>query len=96
MTLPAVAIVLTVCLASVQLGGQQMRLQDAAGGAARSIARGESHADARARFSSLLPGAHFDVRWQGELVCVDAGASGSGLLAALTVTAGACSLAGGG
>ena len=96
MTLPAVALVLAACLAAVQLGGQQLRLQDAAAGAARSIARGEPAADARARLLALVPGARLDTRSQGGLVCVDADVPGPGLLAALSVTASACSLAGGG
>ena len=40
--LPAIALVLAACLASVQLVGQHVRLTDAAADAARALGRGES------------------------------------------------------
>jgi len=40
--LPAVGLVLGVCVWGVQLAGAQVRLQDAAGIAARAVARGDA------------------------------------------------------
>jgi hypothetical protein len=66
MVLPAIVLVLACCLSALQLAGRQLRLQDAAAGAARSAARGDGVEVA----SRLVPGAAA-FRWQdGELECV--------------------------
>lgn len=91
---PAVVLVLAFCLAGMQLTAQQLRLQDAAATAARSVARGDSVGPA----SGLVPGARLTVVRRGDLVCVTAstnGATASGLLGAIPVGASSCALDGG-
>jgi hypothetical protein len=66
MVLPAIILVLACCLSAVQLAGRQLRLQDAAAAAARSVARGEGVGVA----SRLVPGAAASLWEDGELECV--------------------------
>src|SRR5690606_3163334 len=61
-TLPAVALVLAASIMCVQLGGLQLRLQDAAGAAARSLARGEARPQALSAVTALVPGASVTTR----------------------------------
>ena len=92
--IPAVLLVLAVCLAGLQLSTQQVRLQQAAAMAARGVARGEEVAAT----SALLPGSILRVEHRGELVCVTASTRGSvagGLIGAVTVSASSCALDGG-
>lgn len=92
--IPAVLLVLAACLAGLQLSTQQVRLQQAAAMAARSVARGE----AVGATSPLLPGSTLRVEHRGELACVTAFALGStvgGLIGAVTVSASSCALDGG-
>jgi hypothetical protein len=92
--IPAVLLVLAACLAGLQLSTQQVRLQQAAAMAARSVARGETVEST----SALLPGSTLRVEHRGELVCVTASARGSavgGLIGAVTVSASSCALDGG-
>ena len=67
--LPAVVLVLAACLGGLQVAGHQMRLQDAAAVAARSIARGGSIGAAQARASRMVPGVTVAHRADGDLVC---------------------------
>ena len=95
---PAVILVLACCLAAMQLASQQLRLQDAAAGAARMVARGESYAAATRQVAQLVPGAQLSRESRGAMLCVQASVSGSivgGLMGAITVTARSCALAGG-
>lgn len=55
-TLPTIALVLAACLAGLQRGRLQVRLQDAAADAARMLARGESFAAAAGLAGSRVPG----------------------------------------
>ena len=89
--LPAIVLVLAACLSALQLAGLQLRLTDAATAAVRQLARGDPDA-ARALAARLVPGASLDVGSRGDLDCVTLGAPGSGVLAAVTVTAAACAL----
>jgi hypothetical protein len=92
--LPAVVVVLACCLAGIQLAAQQVRLQDAAAAAARSVARGDS-LDAAAE---LVPHSRLRVEHRGEIVCVTASAPGSalvGMLRGIAVSASSCALEGG-
>ncbi|MGL5860851.1 MAG: TadE family type IV pilus minor pilin [Phycicoccus sp.] len=52
---PSVVLVLAVCLAAVDLGVRQVRCVDAAGGAARQLARGDPEAAARQHALSRVP-----------------------------------------
>lgn len=94
--IPAVVLVLAACLGSIQVAGQQLRLQDAAADAARIVARGEP-GSAAGHVGRLVPGASLTVGERGQLVCVtaSAGAAASGPLAALVLTASSCALGGG-
>lgn len=90
LTLPAVVLVLAVCLSGAQVAGQQLRLQDAAAAAARSQARGGGTAVA----SRLAPGANVSTWRDGDLDCVELTARASGFVP-LTLRASSCALAGG-
>jgi len=65
--LPAVAIVLSVCLWALHLGAAQVRLQDAAGLAARAAARGESAPESV--LAAAGEGAAMSTWRDGDLVC---------------------------
>ena len=55
--LPAVLLVLAMVLGGVQLGAVQVRLQDAAADAARSLGRGDPVSALAARLARQVPGA---------------------------------------
>ncbi|MCU1524607.1 MAG: hypothetical protein JWO18_1501 [Microbacteriaceae bacterium] len=93
--MPAVILVLACCLAGLQLAAQHLRLQDAAAGAARSVARGESLATAAQLATRLVPGARLSSETRGPVVCVTASVPGSILGGVITVTASSCAPAGG-
>lgn len=61
--IPAVLVIAAVTIGSVAAAAQQVRLQDAAGDAARAVARGDDPA-------ALVGGASLSVSAAGELVCV--------------------------
>lgn len=93
---PAVLLVLACCLGGLQLAGTQLRLQDAAAAAARSLARGEGPATASARAAQLVAGARLARSDHGGMTCVRLRSPAPvGLFAALTVTAASCALAAG-
>ena len=93
---PAVLLVLACCLGGLQLATTQLRLQDAAAAAARSIARGESVAAASARAAQLVRGASLARSDRGGMTCVRLRSPGAaGPFAAVTVTAASCVLAAG-
>ena len=94
-TLPAVVLVLALCLSGLQVAGQHLRLQDAAAAAARSLARGDSAATVVAR---LVPGASVTVRTDRDLVCARLTLNSTavvGTLIGITLTASSCALSGG-
>ncbi|WP_248305420.1 TadE family type IV pilus minor pilin [Agromyces sp. H66] len=93
--LPAIALVLAACLASVQLVGQHVRLTDAAADAARALGRGESAAEAGAIADRVSGGASLVVSEDGEFVCATLQAPGRGLLAAVVLRAESCAVSGG-
>ena len=89
---PAVILLLACCLASVQIVGQQLRLQDAAADVSRSVARGGGSGQA-ARL-----GASVAISQNGDLLCATLSArsrSPAGTLLGLTLTASSCALGGG-
>lgn len=93
--LPAVVLVLACCLSAMQIAGQQLRLQDAAAAAARSLSRGDPAADTVAR---LIPGASLSRSTNGDLVCATVSAPSSalaGTVFGLTLRASSCALDGG-
>ncbi|WP_281533960.1 TadE family type IV pilus minor pilin [Cryobacterium breve] len=89
--IPAVLLVLLLCLGGVQVGGQQVRLADAAAQAARSLARGDGldHATSLAR--QLVGDAVVSVDQRGSAVCARLSAPAA---LGITVTAGSCALGG--
>jgi hypothetical protein len=88
--LPALMVVLACCLAGLQVAGTQLRLQDAAAAAARSLARGEPASIA----ARLMPGAAVSRHSEGDLVCATLSAQASGLIP-LALQATSCALGGG-
>lgn len=93
--LPAVVLVLALCLSGFQLAGQQLRLQDAAALAARSLGRGDTPSSIVDR---LVPGASVSGSRSGDLVCATVSigsATALGDLAGIDLRASSCALAGG-
>jgi len=85
--LPAVMILLATCLSGIAVAGQQLRVQDAAALAARTLGRsGDPHALA----SRLLPGAQVTPSADGDLACVTVALPARGL--PITLTARSCAL----
>jgi hypothetical protein len=96
--LPAVVLVLGCCLGAVQVVGQQVRMTDAAAGAARVLARGDDAARAGGLARRLVAGASFSSEQRGEFVCARLTAPSAFDLFAglgLTVEARSCALSGG-
>ena len=85
--IPAVLLVLACCLAGLQLAGQQLRLQDAAAVAARSVARGGS--------APPIEGVRVVTRVEGQLLCARVVAASIAPLFPLQLSAESCALAGG-
>lgn len=69
MALPALMIVLALCLGGLVAATVQLRAHDAATIAARLLGRGEPPAAAAEQLGRLLPGARLSVETSGELVC---------------------------
>jgi len=93
--LPAVVLVLACCLSGLHVVGEQLRLQDAAAVAARTIARGSS---GPAITAQLVPGAEVSERTDGDLVCATVTARSTALLgtiAGVELSATSCALGGG-
>jgi hypothetical protein len=88
---PAVILVLVVALGSVQLAGEQLRLQAAVAGAARLMGRGD--ADAGRTVREVSPAATLVESRHGDLVCVRATVPANlGILVGITVSASSCAL----
>ena len=68
--LPAVVLILGLCLGAVQTVGQQVMLTSAAEEAARSLGRGEDAGTAAARIEGAAAGAAMSVDRSGHAVCV--------------------------
>jgi Flp pilus assembly protein TadG len=94
--IPAVCLVLVVCLSGLQLATRQLQIHDAAALAARSAGRG---ADPSALIGQLAPGASVHTSRRGNLVCVHVEVPGTPvarLFGFSTVDAESCAFAGGG
>jgi len=89
--IPAVILVLLLCLGGVQVGGQQVRLADAAAQAARSLARGDGLDQATSLARQLVGDAVVSVDQRGSAVCARLSAPAA---LGITVTAGSCALGG--
>jgi hypothetical protein len=68
--LPAVVVVLGLCLGAVQTVGQQVALTSAAEEASRSLGRGEGEGTATQRIEGAAAGAAMSVEHPGHAVCV--------------------------
>ncbi|MCU1510149.1 MAG: hypothetical protein JWQ12_2414 [Glaciihabitans sp.] len=93
--LPAVLLVLAIALGSLQVAGEQLRLQQGVADASRLLARGD---DGAASLSAAVPNATLAQRRQGDLVCATATAPASfgvGAVPGIQLHASACALAGG-
>jgi Flp pilus assembly protein TadG len=93
--LPAIALVLAACLASVQLAAQQVRLTDAAADAARALGRGEPESAAAAIADRISGGAGLSATTDGQFVCATLRAPAGGLLSAIELHAESCAVTGG-
>jgi len=93
--LPAVLLVLGMVLGGVQLGALQVRVQDAAADAARSLGRGDPTSVIAARLARQVPGARLSSTRPGSLVCahLETSAGGPAALLGLTVSASSCAQA---
>ncbi|MGV8970283.1 MAG: TadE family type IV pilus minor pilin [Microbacteriaceae bacterium] len=97
--IPAVILILAFGLTSMQLVGQQVRLQDAAADAARILGRGDSPALATEVARRVSADARIEVSHPSGLVCVTVAVpapSPLGTALRLTLTARSCALEGGG
>ncbi|MGV8877009.1 MAG: TadE family type IV pilus minor pilin [Rhodoglobus sp.] len=99
LALPSVVLVLACCVASVQLAGVQVRVQDAAAAAARSLARGESVATVAATVDALVTAARLTShRRDNGIDCATVSVTAAHALLGLlpvTLSAHSCALAGG-
>lgn len=91
--LPAVVIVLALCIAGVQVGAAQVRVTSAAADAARALGRGESDATA-ARIAQGVSGAPVTLaaHRDAEFVCAEVSGTPGGLLGAITLRASSCAM----
>lgn len=94
--LPAVALVLAVCLGGIAAGAQSLRLQDAAADAARALGRGDGSDAAAADAARSAPGSTMITWSEGRLVCVRLESAVPGPLGAggLRLAAKSCAAAG--
>jgi Flp pilus assembly protein TadG len=93
--LPAIMLVLAICLGAVHLVTLEVRLTDAAAAAARALGRGES-VDEASRIAHVISApSSFETTDDGTFVCVTLGASGGGLLAPVRLSSHACAMSGG-
>jgi len=95
--LPAVVLVLGVCLGGIGAGSQQLRLQDAAAIAARDLGRGESSAGLGSSIDRLTGGAALETWTERGLVCarLTRGVDGPLAVSGLRLSAQSCALDGG-
>jgi hypothetical protein len=93
--LPAIILLLVLCVGVLSSASRQVRLQDATADAARLIARGDDEARALGLISGAVPDARGSVESEGDLVCVSASAPLGVPLLDMRLTASSCALDGG-
>lgn len=95
--MPALFLVLAMCLGAVQMLGQQLRLSDAAADAARAASRGDGAARVAALASRAVPNASVQLEQRGEFVCAELSSSAELGFAVLgmRLSASSCALGGG-
>ncbi len=89
---PAVLVLLALCLGGLTAATAQARAHEAATVAARLLARGAPDADARHHVSRALAGAHLDVGRDGGLLCATVTHTHRVVGVALPVSARSCAL----
>lgn len=92
--LPAVIVVLAMCLGGVRLGVQSMLAQDAAAVAARSVARGEGESVAVARAAAVVAGVSVSFARSDGLVCATVAAPSGAPALPILARGRACALEG--
>lgn len=96
--MPAVLIVVALCLGMLQVAAQQVRYTDAAAVAARSLARGETAAVASARAEAVAGPSTLVPEERGEFVCATVSGDAAVVLGdalGIVVSAAGCALRGG-
>jgi Flp pilus assembly protein TadG len=94
--LPAVAVVLALCLGGVQVVGAQVRMTDAAADAARALGRGEPEGNARSIARAVAGPSAVSTSRDGQFVCVSVSSDGGPFAAfGIRPTGRACALEGG-
>jgi Flp pilus assembly protein TadG len=93
--LPAIVLLLVLCVGALSSAGRQVRLQDATADAARLIARGDEEGRALGLVATVAPGARASVARDGDTVCVTGSAPAAALLAGVRLAATSCALDGG-
>ncbi len=93
-TLPAVLLVLALAVSGIQAGAQQVRLQDAAADAARTLARGDTAGSTAAIARARVPGSSLSSSTRGDLLCATLSARlrGPAGIAGLETSATGCAL----
>lgn len=95
--LPAVLLVLVLCVGTASVSVQRIEAQSAAAAAARILARGDGAGEATGAVGRLAPGARLHSTREGDFVCVSV-TSTAGFVAArsagVRVTGRACALSG--
>lgn len=90
---PAVLLVIGLLLGGIQLATLQVRVQDAAADAARTLARGDAAATVARRLERQVAGAVLTSWAEGDLLCVRVEAAPAGPAAVLGLHASASSCA---
>lgn len=90
--IPAVIIVLALCLGAGQLVSRQLSLQDAATAAARSISRGESSSIVQQRIRQFVPQASVRRTDRAGVTCIRLSAPSPLALASMELSATGCAL----
>ena len=96
--MPAVLLVLALCLGMLQIAAQQVRYSDAAAVGARSLARGETASVAAERALMIAGPGRFSQSSHGEFVCATLAGAGVPVLTSalgIELSASSCALAGG-
>jgi len=89
--LPAVILILAIALGTMQIAGEQLRLQGATADAARLLGRGDPGASALVQ--QVATDAQLTENRQGDLVCAEASVPVSlGILIGITLSTSACAL----
>jgi hypothetical protein len=92
---PAVVLVMLLCVGLLMATGLQVRLEQAAAQGARLAARGEAEGRVRVGVAVLVDGASLAISRDGDIVCVEVSAAAALPVPLAPLRARGCSLAGG-